>query len=89
MKSQGGGGGEESEVSRRYLSNSLVLLSGYEQSAQSLPAEADGNWPASSQHNICCYLIESIPLREAGWNGRDSSCRRKIEGGRKQDRLKC
>lgn len=74
-------------MNRRYLSNSLVLFSGCEQSAQSLPTEAGGNWPTSSQHNICCYLIENILLREAGWNSRDSGWRREIGAGRKQDRL--
>ncbi|XP_041281571.1 uncharacterized protein LOC121347187 [Onychostruthus taczanowskii] len=58
------------------------------QSAQSLPAEAGGTWPASSQHNICCYLIETILLRDAGQRRGDRSCRSKIEHGRKQGRLK-
>lgn len=64
-----------------------MLLCGCEQSAQSLPAEADGTWPASSQHNICCYLIETILLRDAGQSRGDHSCGSKIEHGRKQGRL--
>lgn len=78
------GDGGEDEMSRWCLCSSLVLLCGCEQSAQSLPAEADGTWPASSQHNICCYLIETILLRDAEQSRGDHSCRSKIEHGRKK-----
>lgn len=41
FRSQGGRWRVEGETSRRCLSNSLVFFSVYEQSAQSLPTEAD------------------------------------------------
>lgn len=44
-QSEGRGAGE---MIRRCLCSSLVLFSGRAQSAQSLPAEADGNWAAST-----------------------------------------
>lgn len=37
---------------------------------------------------ICCYLIETVLLRDTGESQGDHSCRSKIEHGRKQGRLK-
>lgn len=37
---------------------------------------------------ICCYLIETVLLRDTGESHGDHSCRSKIEHGRKQGRLK-
>lgn len=79
--------GRRGEISRRCFSSPLVLRSGYVQSALSLPTEADGNWPASSQCYIRCYLVGSFLLR-----GKTEQQREQLwlkEGGRKQDSFKC
>lgn len=67
LKSQGGGWRREGEMGR-CLSSSLVFLNECEQPAHTSvgpPYQSRWTLANSSQHSICCYLIEDILLREA------------------------